>query len=620
MGLEPVTWVTFEAIPHQLRHDPSVTRVFLINYLMRHILLLRTLLAKRSFILKISLATLPIYTANRKTQYNCEATTVKASPLIVREEPSIRQVLKLLRKHLLLAFAAAGSAVLAAISTILSPIYVAKVIDVLTSGIFDGSQFQNGVLSLLGVSVANALFTWLYIKLVGELGEVIAKDLRVRLFEQLLDESVAFFDSHSVAELLSRLNVDVQEFKHSLKAILTTGLKTSVQLASSVGQMIVLSPKLTLTLSSGLPFIFAVGSAYGRFLRLLSGEARVVEAEAANVALEAFSNVRTVKAFCAEDYELQKYQGKITDYSRRNSALLSHIGIFEGLTSLSTTICTAAVMYFGGREVLEGNLSGGQLMAFLMTLQTAQKAVTGLVTLSVKLQNMTGAFDRLKLKQVKYDEQAMKISLSGRVNMEKVTFRYPNRIENTLENFNLDIKAGEFVAIIGESGSGKSTIAALLERFYEPQSGTISFDSVESSLIDKKNLLTQVGYVPQEPIIFSGSVRDNICFGRSIPDEDVISAAKSAHIHDVIEALPQGYDTEIAKVSLSGGQKQRIAIARAIVAKPKILILDEATSALDYLTEGVIFRTILELEEKCTIIMITHKHDHLKHADRIINM
>ena len=587
---------------------------------MHRILFLRTLFHKRSFIIRMSLASLVLYKNRPQKLYHCEVVTTNPPALIVKLESTLQQVIQLLRRHLLLAFAAAGSAVLAAISSIMSPLYVANVVDALTRGIFDSGQFQYNVLGLLGVSVANALFTWLYIKLVGELGECIAKDLRVRLFEQLLNESVAFFDNHSVAEMLTRLNVDVQDFKHSLKAILTTGLKTSVQLVSSVGQMIVLSPKLTFTLSAGLPLIFAVGSAYGRFLRLLCGEARVIEAEASNVALEALSNIRTVKAFCAEDYELQKYQVKVDDYGHRLSNMLSHIGIFEGLTTLSTSICTAAVMYFGGSEVLNGNISGGQLMAFLMTLQTAQKAVTGLVTLNVKLQNMIGAFDRLKLKLIKEHDDKVKICLTGRVDMENVTFRYANRIENTLHDFDLNIKAGEFVAIIGESGSGKSTIAALLECFYRPQSGSISFDSVDASLIDKENLLTQIGYVPQEPTLFSGSVRDNICFGRNIPNEDVIESAKAAHIHDAIEALPNGYDTEIGKVSLSGGQKQRIAIARAIVNKPKILILDEATSALDYLTEGVILQTLLELKGKCTIIMITHKHDHLRHADRIINI
>jgi ATP-binding cassette subfamily B (MDR/TAP) protein 8 len=524
---------------------------------------------------------------------------------------------------LLLVLTASSAAALAAITSILSPIYVSKVIEAITNGLIFSNDFNFGLAGLLGTSVANAVLTWLYIKLVGELGEVIASELRVEILNQLLHQSVYFFDTHSVAELLSRLNVDIQEFKHSLKAIITTGVKTSVQMTSTIGQMIILSPKLTLTLSSGLPLIFLIGNIYGRFLRLLSGEARQIEAEVGNIAIEALSSIRTVKAFSAEDYQVEKYGERAALQSQKNISLLSHIGIFQGLTNFSSSACAAAVLFFGSLEVAQGSLGSAQLIAFLMTLQMAQKAVTDLVTMNVKFQNMLGAYDRIGIERKVGDFDELPrplITISGLVEFKDVSFKYLNREGGVLNCVSLDASPGELIAIIGESGSGKSTIAALLESFYQPETGSISFDSVASEFIDKKNLRMQIGYVAQEPVLFSGSVRENICLGRSVEASELVQACKAAHIHDTIEALPEGYDTEITKTTLSGGQKQRIALARALLGKPKILILDEATSALDQFTESAVMQTIKDFRGSCTVILITHKMEHLKIADKIYKL
>jgi ATP-binding cassette subfamily B (MDR/TAP) protein 8 len=587
--------------------------------------LLRTIFFKRAAITTLGLSFSSFQFKKLKLvcfpRYQCDE--LRSLTVATQQSSSLRAIVDLLRRHLLLVLTASSAAALAAITSILSPIYVSKVIEAITNGLIFSNDFNFGLAGLLGTSVSNAVLTWLYIKLVGELGEVIASELRVEILNQLLHQSVYFFDTHSVAELLSRLNVDIQEFKHSLKAIITTGVKTSVQMTSTIGQMIILSPKLTLTLSSGLPLIFLIGNIYGRFLRLLSGEARQIEAEVGNIAIEALSSIRTVKAFSAEDYQVEKYGERAALQSQKNISLLSHIGIFQGLTNFSSSACAAAVLFFGSLEVAQGSLGSAQLIAFLMTLQMAQKAVTDLVTMNVKFQNMLGAYDRIGIERKVGDFDELPrplITISGLVEFKDVSFKYLNREGGVLNCVSLDASPGELIAIIGESGSGKSTIAALLESFYQPETGSISFDSVASEFIDKKNLRMQIGYVAQEPVLFSGSVRENICLGRSVEASELVQACKAAHIHDTIEALPEGYDTEITKTTLSGGQKQRIALARALLGKPKILILDEATSALDQFTESAVMQTIKDFRGSCTVILITHKMEHLKIADKIYKL
>lgn len=585
----------------------------------------RAFSVKRS-LLSVAGATFLAYSWNKRRFikfspqcYYCDQVLQVAAP--AGEESAsgtLCRVVDLLRQHLLLALAAAGSAVLAAVTSILSPIYISKIIEFITNGLIFTPDFNYGLAGLLGTTLANAVFTWLYIKLVGQLGEIIASELKVDIFSQLLHESIGFFDRYSVAEMLARLNVDVQEFKHSLKTIITTGLKTGVQLTSTIGQMLVISPKLTLTLSAGLPLIFLIGNVYGRFLRLSAGHIRSIEAEASNVVLEALSSIRTVKAFSAEDHQVQRYKERIAAHCEKNCALLSHIGIFQGLTNLSSSACAASVLFFGGLEVSQGRLSGGQLLAFLMTLQMAQRAVTELVTLNVKFQNMLSSLDRLQIRKLEQAEPPKLLAkVSGAVELRNVSFKYANRNEGVLDSVSLKAQPGEIVAIIGDSGCGKSTIAALMEMFYQPDRGEILFDSVQSDAFDVKNLRSQIGYVHQEPVLFQGSVRENICLGRVVDEAELDRVCKAAHIYDVIDALPNRYDTEISKTTLSGGQKQRITIARALVGGPKIIIFDEATSSLDQFTEAAVLQTICELRGSSTVILITHKLDHLKIADRV---
>ena len=598
----------------------------------------RLLWTKRKFILMTS-GLLITLKPKKNLLYNCEEVNLLTESIckhkIIKKyslRNGILEIIGILSRHLLLTFAAAGTAVMAAVMSILSPLYVSKLIDSITTALATSTtpNLTESAGMLMGISLANAVLTALYIKLIGDLGEIIAGEMKKELFTRLLHESMSFFDDQEIGELLTRLTVDVQSFKHSLKQILTTGIRAGVQLTSSTIQMILLSQSLTMSLGASLPLIFLVGNGYGKYLRKLSIDARDSESIASNRAHEALNNIRTVKAFVGEDYESEKYSQAIENQNSQQRNLLGHVGIFQGLTVFSMNSLLAAVLYLGGVEVLNGNLSSGGLLAFLMSLQTAQKSLTQFVTLNAKWQSMISDHERIsrtvQSKEELEDLHAGKVPefvCRGEIEVKNLTFSHRGRKE-ILNSADLKINENEVIGIVGESGSGKSTLISLLGRFYDPEKGTISIDGVDVKELDLKWIRRQIGIVPQEPVLFTGTIKENISYGSfsdEFTNEQVEMAAKKAHIHEFISSLPEGYSTQLNKCSLSGGQKQRIATARALLRSPKILILDEATSALDEKSEEAIHETLKEvIREGKTVIIITHKKGILKMAHKIYTL
>ena len=599
--------------------------------------LLRLLLSKRSLIL-VGSGSILILKPNRKKLILCEEVKPVGTLKITRLEQNfsrsgILEIIGLLRKHLLLTIAATGTAVLAAVMSILSPIYVSKLIDSITKTLTQShsTNLTGSGGMLLGISLANAVLTAIYIKLIGDLGERIAGEMRVELFEKLLHETVSFFDDNQVGELLTRLTVDVQNFKHSLKQILTTGIRAGVQLSASAIQMCLLSQSLTISIGASLPLIFVVGNAYGQYLRSLSSRARESETIASNHAHEALMNIRTVKSFVAEDFETLKYSGAIEGQRSAQSELFGHVGIFQGLTVFSMNSLLAAVLYLGGTEVLSGKLTDGGLLAFLMSLKTAQKSLTQLVTLHAKWHSMLSDYERVtRTVQSREELEDLHAGIvpdgecKGRIEFRNLTFAHRQRGDRKIfDCADLTIGQNEVIGIVGESGSGKSTLISLLSRFYDLQNGAgaVLIDGIDAKDIDLKWLRKQIGIVPQEPVLFNGTIHDNIAYGKEFDQFEVQKAAEKAHIHDFISKLPQGYSTLVNKCSLSGGQKQRIAIARVLLCSPQILVLDEATSALDNKSEAAIHETIRQvIKEGKTVIIITHKKGILEMADRIYQL
>ncbi|KAJ2992837.1 ATP-binding cassette, sub-B (MDR TAP), member 8 [Globomyces sp. JEL0801] len=440
-----------------------------------------------------------------------------------------------------------------------------------------------------------------------------------------MSQDMTFFDERMQGEIVGRLTQDVSEFKHTFKLVITQGLKCTSQIVGSVISLFTLSPSLTFTLASSMPALYIFMNFYGIFLRQLSKKAREIDSDASSVASEAISNIRTVRAFVAEDTELQRYTDAADKSGKLNTHLGFHIGLFQGLTNTSIGCMILVILYSGGRLVMEGKMTGGQLMAFMVSTQNTQKSMALVGVLFGQVIKAMGTASRV------FEYIHLQPTIPTRGGIIPSTFKgmvefqnYPSRPDHTiLHNFSLTVPAGTMVALCGQSGSGKSTVGQLLERFYDIDHGRILIDGVNIQEIDPSWLRSHIGYINQEPNLFATSIMENIRYGRpDATDAEVFQAAKDANATEFISRFPDKYDTIVGErgATLSGGQKQRIAIARALLKDPQLLILDEATSALDTQSEKLVQQALDRLMEGRTVLVIAHRLSTIQHADKIVVM
>ncbi|KAJ1992880.1 hypothetical protein GGI25_002682 [Coemansia spiralis] len=482
---------------------------------------------------------------------------------------------------------------------------------------------------LLVLFAANGLLTFAHTALVTVLGERIGMRLHVRALRTLLAHDLAFFDAAQSSGLVSRISADIAEFQTTFKKLVTQGLKAATLTTGVAWQLVRLSPQLTLTLISTMPLAYVALACYGRLLRRLRRTAKEWDAIAAGVAGEAIANIRTVRALSAERAELALYAEARTEAAAGSSRFGLHMGAFRGLTNTAIGAMVLLVLYNGGRLVARGDMEPGDLMAFMLATQHAQRALDalgGLMGQSVRAKAAVArVFEVINLvPTIPHAGGARPASLQGNVRFMDVDFAYPSRPDAlVLRRFNLDVPQGQVVALCGASGSGKSTVAALLERFYDPTAGEIWLDACPLKHLDPKWHRSQIGFIPQDPALFSTSIRENLRLARpSATNKEIEDACRCANAHDFIASFPSGYDTIVGErgTLLSGGQKQRISIARAILRDPKILILDEATSSLDAESERMVQNALDKLMVGRTVLVIAHRLTTIKNADRIVVM
>ncbi|CAF0785116.1 unnamed protein product [Brachionus calyciflorus] len=484
-------------------------------------------------------------------------------------------------------------------------------------------------LNLIKLYLAQSVFTFSYIYMLGIMGENMAANLKNNLFSKIIKQDIAFYDRSRSGELIDRLTSDIQEFKSSFKSCISQGLKAFTQIIGCCVSLYMISPKLTLITSIVLPTAIAIGSFFGSILRKFSKKAQAQIAKSTAVADEAINNVRTVRAFAMEDSEIEMFTEEVDKARRLNIKLSLGIGVFQGVSNIFVNGMVLGVLYAGGQMLINNEINAGQMMAYLTATQMIQRSFAQLSILFGQalrgLSSGARVFEFLKLQpSIPVDDIGKKIdNLKGTIEFKNVSFAYPNRDEVTvLDKFNLEVKSGEIVAIVGHSGSGKSTICSLLERFYDRNGGTILIDGVEINELSPKWLRSQaIGYISQEPILFATSISENIRYGKpDATDEEIEAAAKLANAHDFISNFPKKYNTVIGErgTTLSGGQKQRIAITRALLKNPKILILDEATSALDSKSERLVQETINRVIKGHTVIIVAHRLSTIQNADKIV--
>ncbi|ESO06704.1 hypothetical protein HELRODRAFT_94228 [Helobdella robusta] len=543
--------------------------------------------------------------------------------------------LQLLKPHMFWLISAIVGAVAVAYLNIQIPLILGEVVNALVLFANENSVNSRDFVETISQPAKKLILfygmqgflTSLYITFLFNLGENLASDLKQMLFHSIIVQDVAFFDRHRTGDLVNRLTVDVQEFKSSFKLCISQGLKNIVQTVGCVVTMVMLSPKLTITLVGLVAGIIVLGSILGRGLRSLSRMAQKQTSKSTVVAEEAIGNLRTVRAFAMENIEEEHYNRETDKSSITNKKLGLGIAAFQGLSNVALNGLILSTLLVGGWLMSENEINAGILMSFLVATQAIQRSLEKLSLLyGVSVQGLNAGarvFEHLIAAPgmpIKGGQIIPYHSLTCNIKFKDVTFSYPTRQDQVvLQNFSLEISGGKKLALVGPSGGGKSTIAFLLERFYDVDEGSITIDDLDLKTLDPSWVRGRlIGYISQEPVLFASSIKENIKYGKpGATDDEVYEAAKQANAHDFIVGFPDGYDTILGErgVTISGGQKQRIAIARALIKNPPIFILDEATSALDVESEKIVQEAIDNISKGRTVISIAHRLSTIKDAD-----
>ncbi len=482
-------------------------------------------------------------------------------------------------------------------------------------------------LLLLAVFLIQGVFNYVRIYALAVVGEGVVADLRRAVYDRIVRLPVPFFDGRRTGEITSRLTSDAVVVQSTVSSSAAQALSQGITLIGGVILLVVISPVLSLAVLAFLPAVIIAAAVFGRRIRRISTSFQDEVAEANALADESIASIRVIKWFTAEDDVVSRYDSAILSsyaVALRRARLRALFVPFVTFVAFGTL---AVVLWVGGRLVVSGDLSPGELVSFLLYTLIVAGAIGSFTGLYSELQEALGASRRifeLLDEPIEVPRQAAPVAPAARkgsVLFDRVSFAYPGRDIEVLSALDLAIAPGETVALVGPSGAGKSTLTQLIPRFYDVSAGKVLVDGVDVRLQALDALRTEMAAVPQEVLLFSGTIAENLQVGRpGASDSDLITATKTANAHDFIVAFPDGYDTVVGErgVQLSGGQRQRLAIARAVLADPRILILDEATSSLDADSEALVQDALERLMQDRTTIVIAHRLSTVRAADRIV--
>ncbi len=482
-------------------------------------------------------------------------------------------------------------------------------------------------LALVGVLAIQGTFSFLRIYFFAQVNERAMADIRKSLYQHYMTLPITFYDQRRSGELMSRITADVSLLQDTFSTTLSELIRQTAVLVFGTLILFVTNFQLTLFMLATFPVLVIVGMVFGRYIRKLSKKTQDALADANVVVEETLQSVNTVKAFTNEWFEIGRYRRSLDQVVSIALKAARYRGAFVSFIIFALFGGIVLVLWYGSTLVAEGEISIGDLTSFIIYTMFIGGSIGGLGDIYGSLQKAVGASDRV---QEILEEQTEHIvekptqksaRLQGNIVLNSVQFAYPTRKElPVLRGISFEVKSGEKVALVGHSGAGKSTIIQLLLRYYRIDQGSIAIDGKEITDYDLHHYRENIGIVPQEVILFGGSIRENIAYGKpNATEAEILEAAQRANAMEFIERFPEQLDTVVGErgVKLSGGQRQRIAIARAILKDPAILVLDEATSSLDAEAERMVQSALNELMKGRTTIVIAHRLATIRQVDRI---
>lgn len=480
--------------------------------------------------------------------------------------------------------------------------------------------------SIIAIFIVRGLFWYGQNYLMSYVGQSVLIDIRAAVFKKLQRLSVSFYDKNKTGTIMSYVTNDVNALQSAMVENTIEMITEGFILIGSVVAMIYLDWRLTLFTVCTFPVVLWFMEFFGKKIRKTGGRIQECTADITSVLQESVASARVIKSFVREDYEVDRFDVENKANFRANMKNAQLMATLTPVVELVAAIGVTMIIWYGGNNVINGTITAGSLVAFLTYAVNISNPIKRLTRVIGNIQKALAAAQRVFMiidmpEEIAESRDAKQLpEVSGKVEFQNVSFAYNDK-GNVITDLSFSVKPGEVIAIVGPSGAGKSTIANLLPRFYDVNKGDIKIDGHSVREVTLDSLREQVGIVPQETMLFNGSVYNNILYGRlDATKEEIEAAAKAANAHDFIMQLTDGYETKLGDrgVNLSGGQRQRIAIARAILKNPRILILDEATSALDTESERVVQEALDRLMVGRTSFVIAHRLSTVKNADKIL--